>query len=402
MIDKKIFLFSIFLILLLSISVVSAEDSVDSIVADDISGDIDIDDDAIDSMSGSSILASSDDGDSKVESLDETIDENLDSASCGKLEEVCESDEADSAVVEDQTAIGNKPKSTLKSSSADYPTSTYITPVNTYYISGKYLYFGWEGYFNGYFKVFKGSTCVHSEYLYGYNKDLQWSTDNLGVGTFIARLIDDDYGALKSAKIIINKATSKIYVKSFTTRAGTRFHCYAYVNDRYDGANIDGGYVKFAINGRYYWAKLKDGVASFYFKVPSKVRRYVCKAYYLGGTNVKPSGTKFIMNVKRPIRYKVMSVKTRWDRYVYRRWGRYRVETYKFKTPTMSTLCIFLYKNGKMVNGYRYYSRFQYKYKGRWYWTKWRTSYGEATYHKTAGIDRGIALGRVYVKFRIS
>ena len=405
MFNKKVFLLSLFLIAIMAISVVSAEDSVDSIVVEDSNGDIDINDDldndVINSKSSSSILASSDDnGDSKIVSHNGTKDVEVSSTNSGNVE-ICESDDVSSEVVEDEIVIENKPKNTLKSSYDYYPYNYYIDPVNTYYVSGRYVYLGWEGYFDGYFKVYKGSSCVHSEYIYGFNRDLQWSTNNLGVGTYTAKLIDSTYGLLDSAKIVINKATSKISVKSFTTRAGTKFHCYAYVYDKNDGANINGGYVKFTINGKTYKAKLKNGVASFYFKVPKKAKKYTCKAYYPGGKNIKASSTKFTMKVKKAIKYKVVSVKTKWDKYVTKKWKKFKVQTYKFKSPSMSTLCIFLYKNGKMVSGYKYYSRYHYKYKGKWYWTKWRTSYGEATYHKTAGIKRSVQIGQVKVKFRI-
>ena len=398
MFDKKFFILAIFLIALLSISVVSADDSADAIVLEDSDSDIVLNEENTDSE-----LSSSDSTPEEL-SVEDTADVDLEAADINNVKEdnVVSSDVNNEDDAVDDITLSSKTKNTLKASYADYPTSVYITPVTTYYVSGKYLYFGWEGYFSGYFRVYHGSSCVHSEYLSGYNGDRQWSTDNLDVGTYTAKLIDNYYGLLDSAKIVINKATTRIKVNSFTTRAGIKFHCYAYVKDKNDGTNINGGIVKFRIAGKTYKAKLKNGVASFYFKVPKKVRKYTCKAYYLGGGNVKASSTKFTMRVKKPIKYKVLSIKTKLNKYVSKRYGKYKAQTYAFKNPYMKTVCIYLYKSGKMVSGTKYLSRVHYKYRGKWYWSKWRSSYGEAVYHRNAGIDPKVKIGKVQVKFRIS
>lgn len=74
----------------------------------------------------------------------------------------------------------------------------------------------------------------------------------------------------------------KVSVKSFTANAGTTFYCYAYVTDKYDGANYNGGYVYYKINGKTYKAYLNDGVSILKFKIPSKAKTYTCKATYYG------------------------------------------------------------------------------------------------------------------------
>ena len=399
MFNKKFFILTIFLIALLSISVVSAEDSADSVLV--------VDDSVVleENVEDAAVL------DESLENI-ETNDENSDSVTFADTEkldldskeiEISESVDADSKDVADEVISDKGPKNILKSSSSDSPYHAYVDPLTTYYVSGRYIYFGWQGYFDGWFRIVnsKGSV-VFNEYLSGYDDDRQYCIDSLNAGTYYAGLVDTDYGLLDYSKVVIKKATSKIYVKSFTTRAGVRFHCYAYVKDKNDGANINGGYVKFKIAGKTYKAKLKNGVASFYFKVPKKVKKYTCKAYYLGGKNVKKSSTKFKMKVKKGKKYKVLTVKTRWDKYVSKKWRKYKVETYKFRTPSMSTLCMFLYKNGKMIEGKHYLTKIKYKYRGKWYWTKWRTGHGEAYYQKTAGIDLGVKIGKVKFKFPVS
>lgn len=398
MFNKKFCILAIFFIALLSLSVVSAEDSADSIaIADDsIAVDENIEASAELDESFENIQASDDDSDSVAVEVSEDIE--LDS----KEIETVESADVNYDDVADEV-ISNKPaKNILKSSYDDHPYNAYVDPLTTYYVSGKHIYFGWQGYFNGYFRIIKGDSVVFNEYLSGYDDDRQYCIDSLNAGTYYAGLVDYTSGLLDYSKVVIKKATTKIYVKSFTARKGVRFHCYAYVWDKNDGTNINGGYVKFKIAGKTYKAKLKNGVASFYFKVPKKVKKYTCKAYYAGGKNVKACSTKFKMKVKKGIKYKVLTVKTKWDRYVSKKWRKYKAETYKFRGATMSTLCMFLYKNGKMVNPSKYLTKFRYKSHGKWHWTKWRGTYGEAVYHKSAGIGLGVKIGKVKFKFRVS
>ena len=411
MLSKKVLLLSIFLIALLSLSVVSAEEiNTDAISLDDSGDDVvsldDSNEDVVGLDDSSEDIVSSDDVEEPVLSEDDSKDLQTDDSKDSESVDLETGDEVEinaiDSVYGDADPISNtKEKAVLKSSYDDYPVA-YINPVTTYYYSSRYVYLGWYGYFSGYFKVYKGTKLVHNEYVYGYDKSLRWSTNNLNVGTHTAKLIDDYYGLMDSAKIVIKKATSKISVKSFKTTARTRFHCYAYVVDKRDGLNIDGGYVRFKIAGKTYKAKLKNGVASFYFKVPKKAKKYICKAIYLGGTNVAKSSTKFKMIVKKKIRpkYKILTVKVRKDRYKSKKWRKYKAQTYFFRTPSMSTVCMYLYKKGKMVDGRYYLTKIHYKYRGKWYWTKWRGSYGEAVYHKTSGIDNSVKINKVKFKFR--
>lgn len=301
MINKKFFIFTLFLIALVSISVVSAEDSVDSVLAVEDSAVLEenIGDAAVLDESLENIGAS--DENSNPVAIEDTEEADLDS----KEIEIPKSVDVASSDVADE-AISNKgPKNTLKSSSSDSPYNVYVDPLTTYYVSGKHIYFGWQGYFNGYFRIITSdNSVVTTRYFSGYDKDYKYCINGLGAGTYYAGLIDTYYGLLDYSKVVINKATTKISVKSFTARRGVRFHCYAYVWDKNDGSNIDGGYVKFKIAGKTYKAKLRDGVASFYFKVPKKAKKYTCKAYYPGGKNIKASSTKFKMKVRKAKKYK--------------------------------------------------------------------------------------------------
>lgn len=399
MINKKFFILAIFLIALLSISVVSAEDSADVLVLEDSSEDIVLNEE------NSDLKLSDYDSTPEELSVDDSEDVELDATDAESIENdnIVSKEVDDDIVVDDENlALSGKTKNTLKSSYDYYPYNVYVSPLTTYYVSGDYIYFGWSGYFSGYFKVYKGSSVVFSEYLSGYDDDRKWCIDSLNAGTYTAKLIDDDYGLLDYSKISIKKATSKISVKSFIATAGTRFHCYAYVYDKNDGMNINGGTVKFRIAGKTYKARLKNGVASFYFKIPKKVRKFTCKATYLATSNVKASSTKFIMKVKRAPKYKIVNIPTKMavSKYITRKVGKYKVQTFKFK-HSFTTLCVFLYKNGKMKYRGQYLSKVHYKYKGRWYWTSWKRGNTDCAYHKYI-IDNNVKVGNVKVKFRVA
>ena len=70
---------------------------------------------------------------------------------------ICYDDSGDVLNVSDDESIISKENSDEPSLSASYA-DVYIDSITTRYNSGKYLYFGWYGYFDGYFKVYKGNS----------------------------------------------------------------------------------------------------------------------------------------------------------------------------------------------------------------------------------------------------
>ena len=73
--------------------------------------------------------------------------------------------------------------------------------------SGKYLYFGWYGYFDGFFKVYKGNSLYHSEYLEGYDEDREWDLEGMVPGTYTAKLVTYNGITLGISKIVIKKSS---------------------------------------------------------------------------------------------------------------------------------------------------------------------------------------------------
>lgn len=198
----------------------------------------------------------------------------------------------------------------ILSSSGDNYYNVYVDSVTARYGANKYVYFGWEGYFSGYFRIYDSDwECVHSEYIYGTDEDFQWSVDDLDVGTYTAALETSDDYWIGYGTIKITKSASKISVKTVKTKKGY-FYFYAYVKDKYEGFNYNGGKVKFRIAGKNYYATLKNGVAKLKFKVPKKVKKYTCKATFLGGSNVYSSSKTFKVTVKKH-KYYVYKAKTK-------------------------------------------------------------------------------------------
>ena len=291
----------------------------------------------------------------------------------------------------------NTNESVLSANYAD----VYIDSITTKYNSGKYLYFGWYGDFDGYLKVYKSEALVHDEYLCGYDGDYQWGLEGLSPGKYTAKLITYNGITLGLGKIVIKKSSSKISVKSFSATAGSTFYCYAYVKDKYTGRTYDGGTVKFKINGKTYKANLKNGVAVAKIKIPSKVKKFTCKATFGGGDNVYSSSTNFKITVKKKPVYKTINIGTKMSssKYVTKYYGKYKIQTFKFK-HSITTLCVFLYKNGKMLKKDQYLTKIHYKNGRYWAWTKWMHGTDAAVYHKYTSSNH-IKISNVKVKFRV-
>lgn len=206
-----------------------------------------------------------------------------------------------------------------------YSGTAYLTDVTAKWGAEDWIFYGWTGYFSGSFKVYKDNTCIHDEIVNGYDyDDHDWSISDLDVGTYTVKLIYYDGKVVGQSTINIQKSAVKVSVKSFAANAGTTFYCYAYVTDKYDGANYNGGYVYYKINGKTYKAYLNDGVAILKFKIPSKAKIYTCKATYYGDSQFNGATKTFKMTVKK-IKYKTVTAKIKY------KWTTKKVGKYKIK-----------------------------------------------------------------------
>ena len=370
-----IFLLAVFLIGLFAISTASAADN----LTDDVASFGDFE------ANGQDIAASNN---VSGEAIFQASDSNISEDECADV--LC-ADCNDSVMSQDFN------ETVLAKTYAD----VYMKSITTRYNSGKYFDLGWSGYFDGYFKVYKGGHLYHSEYLSGYDEDREWSLNKMSPGTYSAKMITYNGITLGTAKIVIKKSSSRISVKSFRATAGSAFYCYAYVKDRYNGGGYDGGSVYFKINGRIYKANLKNGVAVAKIRIPNKIKTFTCRATFRGGQNVFGSSTTFKMIVKKKAqsRYKIITTTAK-SYWIKKRSGSYVVATkiwdmtagfmapYKYIDTT-------LYKNGRQVINTKYYVN--YCVNGKWTgWVQYGTT---STAHHRHAVADGARVGLIKVRF---
>ena len=192
----------------------------------------------------------------------------------------------------------------------------------------------------------------------------------------------------------------KVSVKSFTANAGTTFYCYAYVTDKYDGANYNGGYVYYKINGKTYKAYLNDGVSILKFKIPSKAKTYTCKATYYGDSQFTGATKTFKMTVKK-IKYKTVTAKIK-NKWLTKKVGKYKIKyrlwKVRYSGGYYTDVDIILYKNGKQLSSSKYLTTYYTKDKGKWKWMKWRHGVVDHAYHRYMTTNK---VDKIKIKFAI-
>ena len=95
---------------------------------------------------------------------------------------------------------------------------------------------------------------------------------------------------------------------------------------------------------------------------------------------------------------KTYTLKTKKDKYVTKKVGKYTIQTYRWKTPYYQEIDVFvMYKNGKLLKKNKYSSKYHYKYKGKSKYTPWRHGAVDCTYHKyQTGVN--VKVGNVKVR----
>ena len=94
---------------------------------------------------------------------------------------------------------------------------------------------------------------------------------------------------------------------------------------------------------------------------------------------------------------KTVTINTKQNKYVTKKVGKYKIQTFKWKSGTYQEVDIFVYKNGKMLKYNKYSSKFHYKYKGKSGYTKWSHGWVDCTYHKYQ-MDKGVKVSTVKVR----
>ena len=271
-----------------------------------------------------------------------------------------------------------------------------IKNVQAIFGQHKEICYEWDGLFKGYLKFYKGSKVIDSIYLDNWNNwDMSgyrdyYNTIFLPAGTFTAKIIDMDGKVITKSTIKILKTATKVKISSITAKSGTTKYIKADVYDGTGNVCHEGGKVKFSINGKNYYAKVKSGTAKIKIKVPSKIKTYNCKATFLGDNNAKSSSKTFKITVKKATTKKTttkktaskkkkitkftLKVPTKLNKKIIRYYGKYSVQTYKYYKSNGKkdiTLKITVYKNGKRLSGFdaKYYVHYK-SGGGVWLYTK--------------------------------
>lgn len=255
----------------------------------------------------------------------------------------------------------------------------YIKPLTAYYGQDKELDFGWNGYFQGFLKIYKGKLLYTSIDLdsSGYVGDYityesgsnpyDFFTYVMPVGTYDAKIVDLNGSIIAKSTIKITKTPTTIKVPSITVKPGKKITITATVYEKSCGDAHWGGKVTLKINGKTYKVKIKEGIAKLKIKLPSKIKTYSCKAKFSGDKNSKPSSTKFKISVKKNIKKKkttskkkttkkvtkfTVVVPTEFNKKHSKSYGKYKVQTHKSYTNGY-WLSIQVYKNGKKFNNFK-------------------------------------------------
>ena len=348
MFKKAIFALSLLLVILLVVSSVSAADN----ITEDIIG--------IDNES--SVHLKIDDGNEESSLTQNTID-------LEELEYNNESDNNDSSDVISISADNSIISDGFNSNYEDL----YLSDVDTYYnadYTDAYMYWCWDGYFEGKLVIYHGQSIVFSKNIKGdrigspdYN-DYWMLVNNAGkpvpVGSYNAKLFSKQGKVLKTASIKIAKAPTDLFVDSKTTKAGKKVTIKSYIEDDCGRAEYAKGKITLKINGKTYSANVKNGKFSISFKAPSKAKKYSCKITYGGDSNYKSSSTQFTLTVKKTTTANkkkttsftvVLPVKL--NQYTSKTVGKYTVKLHKYITDYGSyqhiQISINLYKNNKKI-----------------------------------------------------
>lgn len=97
---------------------------------------------------------------------------------------------------------------------------------------------------------------------------------------------------------------------------------------------------------------------------------------------------------------KKVTLKSKYNKYVTKKVGKYKIQVYKWKGYMLGGLNIYLTKYGKYVKSSAFLTRAYFKMNGKWRWSRWsHASSGYTTYHHYA-VSNGVKITKVQVKFR--
>ena len=194
---------------------------------------------------------------------------------------------------------------------ADKYKDIYIKSLSGYYNGKNRIEYGWKGNFEGFFKIYQGDSLLYQTKLntngyvddyfkYDVHDKIYDGSAIKNIGDYNCVITDNDGNQMATAKIKIVKSPTHIKCSSVKVKIGSKKTISIYVYDKSNARkNVDGA-VEVKLNGKYYKAKVVDGLAKIKsVKLPSKIKTYTCSVKFLENKNFKASSAKFKVSVKK-------------------------------------------------------------------------------------------------------
>ena len=187
----------------------------------------------------------------------------------------------------------------------------YVESGTGYYNGKNKINYGWEGNFEGYFRIYNADDLIYEKQLntmgsgydgleyVGYDYTYDGSKIN-AVGTYDALITDVNGNQLAVGTLKVTKAPTHAKCDSFMAGIGARETVSAKILDESNSGKNIGGTAKFNINGKTYKVKVKNGIATLKrVKLPLKAKTYKCKVTFSGDKNYKGSSANFKIKLSK-------------------------------------------------------------------------------------------------------
>ncbi|WP_298523492.1 hypothetical protein [uncultured Methanobrevibacter sp.] len=97
---------------------------------------------------------------------------------------------------------------------------------------------------------------------------------------------------------------------------------------------------------------------------------------------------------------KKVTLKSKYNKYVTKKVGKYKIQVYKWKGYMLGGLNIYLTKYGKYVKSSAFLTRAYFKMNGKWRWSSWSHASSGYTFYHHYAVSNGVKITKVQVKFR--
>ena len=283
--------------------------------------------------------------------------------------------------------------------------------LKTVYNSGKYL----KVILNDkYGHIIRGATVTvkvngkSKNYITNENGEIKVITKNLVPKTYTVKIeFKGDrnyYKSTTTSKITVKKATPKFIFSKQTVYDDVKKKKVSVTLKDNIGV-VKNAKLNLVINKKTFSAKTNSkGIAVFKVTNLAKIGTYKAVVKFAGNSKYNSVSKKSKILVKKTPKYKTITISTKMSdsgERVTKIYDNFVLQTEKFQ-HALTTLCVYVYKDGNMLNRKDYSVRFNYNEAGVWKWTQWSHGTQAAVYYKIAdSISNDIKVGNVQVKFKV-